>query len=752
MSLTSETPRLATGTGPGLGVGAAAARPDGPAKVRGEFAFSSDLHVPGMMYGATLRSPHPHARIRHVDTAPALALPGVLAVLTAEDVPGVNRFGLERRDQPVLAGDVVRYAGEPIAVVAATSPATARRAADAIVVGFAVRDAITDPETATHPATAALHPGGNLVRHLRLRHGGPLPTGPDLVRVSGEYRVGMQDQAFLGPESCLAEPTPDGGIHLRCSTQWLHIDRDQLAGVLAMPPERLRLTLAGVGGAFGGREDLSVQAHAALLALRTGRPIAMSYPRRESFVGHVHRHPARMRYTHTATRDGRLLAVEADVLLDGGAYASTSPAVVGNAGCFAAGPYAVPVVRVDARAVYTNNPPCGAMRGFGAIQVCFAYESQMDRLAGALGMDPVELRRRNAVTTGSTMATGQRVDGPAPVAELLDRVATRPPAPPRDDDAPTVRGVGYALSVKNICKSAGVDDYGTARVRLFLRPDRRPAAEVHTAASEVGQGLVTVQQQITRTELGVADVDLLPSDTTVGDAGTSSASRQTWMSGGAVQQACRLVRDELLARAAARTGHAADGLRLEDGAAHTPDGAIPLADLVGAGIDRTAVFRHRTTAPLDEDGQGDAHVAYAFAAHRVTVDVDTELGTIEVVEVACAQDVGTAVNPLAVRGQMHGGIVQGLGLAIMEEIQVRDGHILNPGFTDYLIPTAADIGAHHLDILEYPRPDSPYGLTGVGEPPMLSVPAAVAAAVRAATAADIRRIPIRPQDLTAAAG
>lgn len=742
----SERPRVAAG--PGSGVGAAAARPDGPAKVRGEFAFSSDLHMPGMMYGATLRSPHPHARIRGMDTAPALAIPGVLAVLTADDIPGTNGFGLERRDQPVLADGLVRYAGEPIALVAATSPATARRAVAAIVVDFAVLDAVTDPEAATDPATAALHPDGNLVRRLRLRHGGPLPTGADLVRVSGEYRVGMQDQAFLGPESCLAEPTPGGGIHLHCSTQWLHIDRDQLAGVLALSPERLRLTLAGVGGAFGGREDLSVQAHAALLALRTGRPIAMSYPRRESFVGHVHRHPARMRYTHTATRDGRLLAVEADILLDGGAYASTSPAVVGNAGCFAAGPYSVPTVHVDARAVYTNNPPCGAMRGFGSIQVCFAYESQMDKLAGALGMDPVELRRRNAVTTGSTMATGQRVEGPAPVAELLDRVAGRPPAPPRADDSPMVRGVGYALSVKNICKSAGVDDYATARVRLFLRPDGRPAAQVHTAASEVGQGLVTVQQQITRTELGVSDVDVLPADTTVGDAGTSSASRQTWMSGGAVQQACRRVRDELLSRAAARCGHPAGDLFLDDGAVRTPSGGIALGDLLGEEIDRTAVFRHRTTAPLDEDGQGDAHVAYAFAAHRVTVDVDAELGTVEVAEVACAQDVGTAINPLAVRGQMHGGIVQGLGLAIMEEIQVGDGHILNPGFTDYLIPTAADIGAHHLDVLEYPRPDSPYGLTGVGEPPMLSVPAAVAAAVRSATGTDIQRVPIRPQDLT----
>jgi xanthine dehydrogenase D subunit len=745
------------------GVGASARRPDAMSKVRGDFAYSSDLWHDEMVWGATVRSPHPHARIVSVDVSAALALPGVHAALTAADVPGVNRYGLETRDQPVLAEDVVRYIGEPVAVVAAGTPELARRAAGLVRVEYAELPAVTDPERALD--SPGVHEGGNLVRHLRIRRG--TLAAADVV-VTGEYEVGMQDQAFLGPESCLAVPAGQG-VDLYCSTQWLHVDQDQLAECLALPKEDVRLTLSGVGGAFGGREDLSVQAHACLLALRLDRPVKMSYGREESFAGHVHRHPARMRYEHGATRDGRLLYVKADILLDGGAYASTSAAVTGNAGCFAIGPYEVPAVEVDCRAVYTNNPPAGAMRGFGAVQVCFGHESQMDKLAAALGLDPVELRLRNAVGTGSVMATGQRVEGPAPVAELLRRVAGKPVPPPAGDDprllpggtsnstraGQLVRGVGYGLSVKNICKSAGYDDYGTARVRLFAH-EGETVAEVHTAAAEVGQGLVTVQAQIARTELAAGRVTILPADTAVGDAGTSSASRQTWISGGAVRAACLAVRAQVLERAAVRLGEPAADLVYGGDAVTAPSGrSVALADLLATGdVDETAVFRHRATEALDpETGQGDAHVAYAFAAHRAVVDVDPELGSVRVVEIACAQDVGKAINPAAVEGQMHGGIAQGLGLAVMEEIRLRDGRILNPSFTDYLIPTTMDMPPTVLDILELPRPDSPYGLTGVGEPPLLSAPAAIAAAIRdavGAAAGALDRIPMTPEAVATA--
>ncbi|MFD1048355.1 molybdopterin cofactor-binding domain-containing protein, partial [Kibdelosporangium lantanae] len=367
------------------------------------------------------------------------------------------------------------------------------------------------------------------------------------VEVSGEYSVGMQDQAFLGPESGLAVPADDGSIDLYVATQWLHVDQRQVASALGLPLSRVRLTLSGVGGAFGGREDLSMQIHACMLALHTGRPVKMVYNREESFYGHVHRHPARLYYTHGATRDGRLVYVRARIYLDGGAYASSTGAVVINASTLGIGPYDVPSVAMDCWGVYTNNPPCGAMRGFGAVQAAFAYESQMDRLAAALGLDPVDFRQRNAMSQGSVMPTGQVVDSPAPVVELLELVRSKPLpgvsagllSMPGGVSNTThgegvVRGVGYGVSIKNVGFSAGFDDYSTARVQLSTS-----GAVVHTAAAEVGQGLVTVLQQIVRTELGVDTVTVLPMDTSIGDGGSTSASRQTYVTGGAVQAACR---------------------------------------------------------------------------------------------------------------------------------------------------------------------------------------------------------------------
>ncbi|MGR6318985.1 xanthine dehydrogenase subunit D [Micromonospora soli] len=732
------------------GVGHSPHRPDGTLKVSGEFAFSSDLWADDMLWGTTLRSPHPRARITGMDLSAALALPGVHAVLTAADVPGAQGYGLDVADQPVLAADEVRYQGEPVAIVAADHPETARRAAARIVVDYTVLTPVTDPEV----ALAA----GQLVRHLPIRRGDPDAVGPVVVR--GDYEVGMQDQAFLGPESGLAVPAENGGVDLFVATQWLHVDQKQVAACLGLPIDKVRITLAGVGGAFGAREDLSMQVHASMLALHTRRPVKMVYSREESFFGHVHRHPARLRYEHSATPDGRLVSVRARILLDGGAYTSTTPAVVANAATLSVGPYEVPNVVVDAYGLYTNNPPCGAMRGFGAVQACFAYESQMDKLAAALGLDPVELRVRNAMTTGSVMPTGQVVDGPAPVAHLLELVRDRPAPPPATGDLRELpggvantthgegvaRGVGYAIGIKNVCFSEGYDDYATARVRLEAIGGQ-PAVLVHTAAAEVGQGVVTVQAQIARTELGVQRVTVAPADTAVGSAGSSSASRQTYMTGGAVRAACRAVRDRLLARLPT------PDLRLAGGKVVTASGTV-VADLAGVigdePVEETVVWRHQPTYPLDpRTGQGDAHVQYAFAAHRATVDVDIELGLVRVVEIATAQDVGKAVNPQAVLGQIHGGTAQGLGLALMEEIQVVDGIVRNPSFTDYLIPTILDIPPMTVDVLELADPRAPYGLRGVGEPPTISSTPAVVAAIRAATGLALTRVPVRPEHLCA---
>ena len=727
-------------------VGESVRRPDGPAKVAGTFTYSSDLRAEGMLWGATARSPHPHARIVSIDTSEAAAMPGVRAVLTHEDVPGEKLYGLEIADQPVLAFDVVRYWGEAVALVAADHPEQARRAAAKVQVEYEVLPPVTRAED------------GKVLRHVKIRHGDQDPRA-DVV-VEGEYEVGQQDQAPLGPESGLAIPDGDGGVDLHISTQWLHVDQQQLAGILGLPREKVRLTMAGIGGAFGAREDLSMQAHACLLALRTGRPVKISYSRPESFVGHVHRHPGRLTYEHGANRDGTLVYVKARILLDGGAYASSSTAVIANATCFSCGPYRVPNATIDGIVVYTNNPPAGAMRGFGSVQNCYAHEAQMDRLAAALGMDPVELRIKNALETGDELITGQVIDGPVPVAELLRRVR-RFPEPTGSSGRPgghsntthgegVKRGVGYAAGFKNIGYSEGFDDYSTARVRLFVH-EGRPRVEVHTAAAEVGQGSVMVQAQVAGTELGVNDVVVLNADTRVGSAGSSSASRQTYITGGAVKAAAEAVCKRVCEMAQSEL-HPADVLRIENDAVFGADGReiVSLATLLGdAVIEETREFRPRATHRLDEEtGQANAHMQFAFAAHRAVVDVDTELGLLKVVELATAQDVGKAINPLAVQGQLEGGAAQGLGLAVMEEIQVKEGVIKNASFTDYLLPTILDMPPVKMDILELGDPNAPYGLKGVGEPPTISSGPAVVAAIRAATGREVTRVPVRPHDLT----
>ena len=721
-------------------VGEIVPRVDGIPKTTGEFAYSSDLSDAGMLWGHTVRSPHAHALVTGIDISAALSMPGVHAVLTHDDVPGQKHYGLEFADQPVLAIDRVRYFGEPVALVAAEHPEQARRAAERIVVDYEPLEPVVDPERA--PEEPPLHPEPptfshrylddprpNVIRSMVVRHGDPDLRGD--VSVEGFYELASQDQAFLGPESGLAVPDGEGGVDVYVATQWLHVDRDQVAPCLGLEPEKVRIHLAGVGGAFGGREDLSMQIHGALLALHTNRPVKIVYSREESFTGHVHRHPARIWAEHRATLDGRLVNVRMKILLDGGAYASSSTAVIANACAFACGPYRVDNALIEGTVVYTNNPPCGAMRGFGAVQTCFAHEAQMDRLAAALDIDPVELRLLNALEPGDVLPTGQRIDGSFPVAEVIRRAAALdPPEPeelPRDPlrlpggagntthGQGVHRGAGFAAGFKNICYSEGFDDYCTARVKLT--GDR---AEIYCAAAEVGQGVANVVLQVARIELGLEDVVLAPPSTAaVGSSGSTSASRMTWMAAGAVQLACRAALEER-----ERTGGDAD-------------------------VER--VYRHPRTFPLDPDpGQitdGPSHVSFACAAMRVVAEVDVELGLTRLVWVGTAQDVGKAVNPQAVHGQIEGGTAQGIGLALMEELQTRDGLITNASFTDYLIPTALDVPPLVAELVEVPEPVAPYGLKGVGEPPTVVSTAAVVSALRAATGRELTRVPVRPDDI-----
>ena len=741
-------------------LGASALRPDGSAKVSGKFEFSSDLHAEHMLWGATLRSPHPFARIVSIDLSAAYKISGVEAIITAEDVPGKKTYGLIASDQPVFANEIVRYVGEPIAAVAADHPETCRRALAAIKVEYEILTPITDAEIAMLPKTLKIHPDGNLIRHQRIITGDQNLQGE--VIVEGTYEMGMQDQAFLGLEAALAIPDTGGtGVEMFVATQWLHEDQKQISACLDLPLEKVRLTLGGVGGAFGAREDISLQVHCALLALHTNRPIKMQYSREESFYGHVHRHPAKIWIRHHATRTGVIQRIESRMVFDGGAYASTSSAVLINGITHIQGPYKCSNATVDGFAVRTNNPPCGAMRGFGVVQACYAHESQMDKLADACGLSPVEIRLRNAMVTGDKLITGQVVESVAPVARCITETDSIPmPAALAKNADPLeivggsgltslphniVRGIGWGVSIKNLMYSETFDDFATARCQL-----QNGVVNLKYATVEVGQGFVILAPQIARSVLGVDQVIIDPVDTLIGSAGSTSASRQTWMSGGAVDGACRLVRQRLFEHVGKI--HNIDPLRLviedTDVVDMLGDFRISVIEAsTGVLIEETFEHHHRPTEELDENGQGNCHVAFAFVAHRAVVDVDVELGLVKVIQIATAQDVGRVLNPIAALGQIEGGIAQGLGLAVMEEIVLDNGKMRNPSFTDYLLPTALDAPQVVAIMIEEPEPQAPLGAKGIGEPPCISVTPAIAAAIRNATGKDLPRVPIRPQDI-----
>jgi CO/xanthine dehydrogenase Mo-binding subunit len=500
----------------------------------------------------------------------------------------------------------------------------------------------------------------------------------------------------------------------------------------------------------------------------------MAYSRAESFLGHVHRHPATIWMRHHATAAGDIVKVEARMVLDGGAYASTSSAVLINAVTHAQGPYRCPNAVIDGYAVRTNHLPCGAMRGFGVVQACFAHESQMDKLADACALDPVEIRVRNVTRTGDRLITGQPMLNVAPIERCIRETAALPlpdqpvGGVPLADGSPDVmrlpggagrtalagdivRGIGWGVAMKNLMYSEGFDDYATARCRLA-----DGIATLKFATSEVGQGFVTIAAQVARSVLGVDDVEIERIDTAIGSAGSTSASRQTWMSGGAVDAACRRVRERLFEHLAAI--HEVDSIRFAIDGTDVVDTAGTLRVAVaeatrGLNLEETVEYRHPPTEELDENGQGDCHTAFAFVAHRAVVDVDPELGLVKVVQIATAQDVGRALNPLSVVGQIEGGIAQGLGLAVMEEIVQVDGVIRNGNFTDYLLPTFLDMPDVVARLVEEPDPHAPLGAKGVGEAPCISSTPAIVAAIRDAlrqvdgVGKPLSRIPVRPSDI-----
>ncbi|WP_251018893.1 xanthine dehydrogenase family protein molybdopterin-binding subunit [Streptomyces sp. ISL-11] len=742
---------------PPHGIGASLPAADAAAKAQGIYPYAADLWAEGLLWAAVLRSPHPHARILSIDTSEAAHMPGVRAVVTHADVPGDAAHGRRVADRPVFASDIVRHHGEPIAAVAADHPDTARLAAAAIAVEYELLEPVTDPEQAF--SAEPLHPDGNLIRHIPLRFGDPEATGE--VVVEGLYRIGRQDPAPIGAEAGLAVPRPDGGVEIYTASTDPHADRDLAAACFGLEPERVKVVVTGVPGAMGDREDPGTQLPLGLLALRTGHPVKLAATREESFLSHPHRHPTLLRYRHHADAEGKLVKVEAQILLDAGAYADSSAEALAAAVAFACGPYVVPHAFVEGWAVRTNNPPSGHVRGEGAMQVCAAYEGQMDKLAARLGMDPAELRLRNVLATGDLLPTGQTVTCPAPVAELLRAVRDYPlPALPLDDPdeawllpggpegagepGAVRRGVGYGLGMVHMLGAEGTDEVSTATVKVT-----GSVATVICAAVESGQGFSTLARQIVQEVLGIDEVYIAPVDTDQPPCGPGAHSRHTWVSGGAVERAARMVRTQLLQPLAAQFGMSAELLTIADGRITSYDGVLSTTvheALEGKELWATAQCRPHPTEPLDESGQGDAFVGIAFCAVRAVVDVDVELGSVRVVEMAVAQDVGRVLNPAQARTRIEAGVTQGVGAALTENLRTSAGLVRRPDLTGYALPTSLDTpDIRIVKLVEERDVVAPFGAKAISAVPVVTSPAAVAAAVRAATGRPVNRLPIRPQ-------
>ncbi len=744
------------------GVGVSAIRPDAALKATGKALYAADMFFDGMLYGAVLRSAYPHARLLRVDVGEARTMPGVHAVLTADDVPGRKTHGLVVDDWPVFAWDKVRYVGDAIAAVAAESPETARAALERIHVEYEPLPVVTDPVRALEPDAPRVHEQGNLVSEARVLRGDVEEAFRNAaVVVEQTYETPFNEHAFLEPETSVAVPREDGGITIYVGSQIPFADQAQVAASLALPVEKVRIIQSAVGGAFGGKEDISTQIHAALLAQATGRPVKLSLSRRESIRVHPKRHATRIWLKTAATADGRLLAVKARIWGDTGAYASLGPHVIRRAATHVSGPYAIPNADIVSYTVYTNNPPAGAFRGFGATQAHFAAECQMDILAERLGISPLEIRRKNAVRVGSAMATGQILRESVGLPDTIERALSVIPEAQTLGDARRswerggqqgrkVRGWGIACAFKNVGLGGGVADSAGAEVELC----GDGTLEVRVGAAEVGQGLVSVASQIAGEVLGAPPeaIRLVVGDTALTpDGGATTASRQTFITGNAVRLAAMDLKATLAQTAAEMLDAAPDRVSFVGGYAEAGGKRVSLAALAEAARaeGRRLVVRRVDTPPrtVPLGQEGDIHFAYGYATQVAEVEVDLDTGDVRVVRIAAAHDVGKAINPRAVEGQIEGGVVMGIGLALQEELVLDEGRILSDTLAKYKIPTVHDVPEITPILVESPTSEGPFGAKGVGEIPSIATVPAIVNAIYDATGVRLTRIPIRKEEL-----
>ncbi len=703
-------------------IGSPIPRPDALDKVTGAARYPADLFRPGMLHAKAVFAHRPSARILRVDASEAQRIGGIRAVLTAADVP-YNRFGLIEADQPLLCEDRVRFVGDRVALVVGETPEIAAAGAVAVRVEYEDLPIVTDPREALEPESARVHDDRpNVLLHQKIRKGDvdKAFAQADVV-VEGAFSTAWQEHAYLQPDAGIAYWDEQGRLVLETAGQWLHEDRRQIAAMFAMPEEQVVIRYAKIGGAFGGREDLSLPPLVALAAWKLRVPVAMRWSREESIIGHHKRHPFYITSRWAAKRDGTIVAAQTRLVADGGAYASTSVEVLKCATIFAAGPYAIANVATDGIVCYTNNVPCGAMRGFGAPQAHFAAESMVTRLADALGLDPVEIRRRNLYREGDTESTGRLLPYGVSVRDVfercLDEARSMLPAPFHNGAvSPLRRGIGMACGIKNVGYSFGFPEQATATVELDVHGVSIRGARVRIGTADVGQGSHLALRQIAAEtlDLDLECVTMVTDDSNESpNAGSASASRMTLVGGRAVKDACEEARRRWLA------------------------GEVPAA---------TVQYRPPRTTPLDlETGDGVPNYCYGYVAQAVEVEVDVRTGLVRVLRAISVHDVGRAINKQQVEGQIEGAIAQGIGLALTENFICERGRIVTPYLSTYLLPTALDMPEVHPVIVENPDPNGPYGARGMAEMALVPFAAAVAAAVHDATGAWVSDLPMTPE-------
>ncbi len=748
-------------------IGRSLVRTDAPGKAQGRTRFAGDYVMPSMLHVKVLRAPMASARLTHLDAAQARALPGVACVLTAAelpdrlaatDIPGQTGRKRLDTDQQILVRERVRYHGEPLALIAAETLRLAEQAADLIDYELAPLPGVFDPEDALKPGAPLVQGQDNVVSTCKIRKGDPEAgfAAADLV-VENTFRTQFVEHAFLEPEVGLAWVDENDVINLRVSTQVIEHFRF-IAEAIGVPHNQVRILGAMVGGGFGGKEDITVEIYLALLAQATGRPVRLAYTREDSFFGHGKRHPFVIRHKTGVTKDGKITALQVDITADAGAYVYLSPYVLLYGTVAAPGPYRIDNLRVDARAIATNNMYTSAFRGFGAAQACVAHEQQMDEIAKALGIDRLDLRRRNFLSTGDPLATGYPIESAVWTDDCMTKawaaLGARTP-----DDGPVKTGRGVAAYQQSYGRITWLHDTSEAWVGVEMDG----TVVVRSGITDIGAGQVSALGQIAAELLGVDldQVKIYHSDSaTTPLAGTTTATRALYMSGNAARLAAEAVRGRLVARAAQEFGVEAREVDLANSRAFVidaPDRSMTLKDLVGIcaseGVHRSelAIFRAPFTGEIDpETGQGRVHPDYAYGAHAIEVAVDTETGEVTVLKSIGAHDVGQAINPAAVAGQIEGGAAQGQGFALSEAMIYRDGQLMTPSFSEYLIPTAMDMPMVQSIILESRSGLGPFGAKGIGEPALTPVAPAIANAVADAIGTRVFELPITPERVVAA--